>query len=146
MTLGLARQFDLHCEPFSSEHAQAWMNMYRDPQTRRQMYTPPRDLADLCAYLREHHATSVFLGDALVGGYTLTREIDARATFGILVAPGYRGCGIGDAILMRLERHAHALGIRVLRADVYSDNTACLSLLHTHGFREFVWLEKNLSL
>lgn len=144
-TRTLVEPHDLRAMPFTLQHVGAWSRMYADPEASRQMYSPPADLADLAAYLQEHHATSVFLTETLVGGFTLTREMQYRATFGILVAREYRGLGIGRQILSLLEQRARADGIRTLRADVYSDNEPCLHLLRKHGFREFVWLEKNLA-
>jgi acetyltransferase len=73
--------------------------------------------------------------------------------FAIAVADNWQACGIGRALLTRLEREAAASGIRRMLADTLYDNKAMRGLATSSGYavranREdarLVKLEKQLS-
>lgn len=123
-----------------------WLELYRDPDVRRQMYAAPTESEDaLNAYLAPRNIFTVWQDDQRVGGFTITPEKDRMATFGILVHPKHRGRGFSNQILRLLESEANHRGFLTLRADVYAENEPCLAALRRAGYRRFIWLEKNIT-
>lgn len=58
-----------------------------------------------------------------------------RAEIGLVIAPEYRGMGIGRTALSLLETHCFGLlGLHQLYAYLLSDNEVCLSLLDSMGY------------
>jgi len=126
-----------------------WRGLYTDCAVKRQMYAiPPMSDDEFLNYLHkpgEAVACLVSVGDEPIGGFTIHKETDTRGTFGILIQRAHRGKGLGRSIIGELEKQAKAMGIWVLRADVYADNLPSIRLLESSGFRSFIWLEKNLA-
>jgi putative acetyltransferase len=52
------------------------------------------------------------------------------------VDPGARGQGVGRAILLRLEDHAHHLGLVRLRLETGIKQAAATGLYRSSGYRE----------
>jgi acetyltransferase len=85
--------------------------------------------------------------------YVIDEHDSATCEFAIAVADNWQGCGIGRALLTRLEREAAASGIRRMIADTLYDNKAMRGLAASSGYavranREdarLVKLEKQLS-
>ena len=127
------------------EEMEFWRELYRDPDVARQMYAVPIDDEEA---LRESFAEGAFVvweGNRRVGGFTITREKQHRGTFGIVIHKEYRGQGYGLRVIKELvEPKAWEMGLMTLRADVYLDNIASRRLLDRAGYREFVWVEKNI--
>jgi phosphinothricin acetyltransferase len=131
--------------PLMPSHAKFWMELYRDEEVKKQMYTAPTDSEQaLLDYLKPRSAFTVFLNDQPIGGFTITNLGNRLGTFGFVIHPNYRGLGLASAIIKELEIKAKEMGIATLRADVYSDNTPSIKALESAGFRPFVWLEKNI--
>lgn len=123
-----------------------WLELYRDPSVRLQMYAAPTESAEtLHAYLSPRNVFTVWQDGERIGGFTLTPEKDRMATFGILVHPKFRGHGFSNEILRLLENEARRQDFMTLRADVYADNDPCLASLRRANYRRFIWLEKNLT-
>ena len=132
-------------EPFAKEHLAFWLEVYRNEEVKRQMYAAPVDSeASLLAYLAPHLVFTAFVASDPIGGFTLTKENEGRATFGVVLHPASRGRGLAKLLMSALEREARRLGIATLRCDVYSDNEPCIRMLQATGFREFIWFEKNI--
>ena len=99
----------------------------------------------------------VFEGDSetMVGEarYVIDERDPATCEFAIAVADDWQGCGIGRALLAKLERDAAASGIRRMRADTLYDNKAMRRLAARCGYAvkanrddaRLVKLEKQLS-
>jgi ribosomal protein S18 acetylase RimI-like enzyme len=51
------------------------------------------------------------------------------------VRPGFRGCGIGRAVLGRLIGHAREAGFEVVRLETGIDQVEAISLYESAGFR-----------
>jgi acetyltransferase len=85
--------------------------------------------------------------------YVIDEHDSATCEFAIAVADNWQACGIGRALLTRLEREAAASGIRRMIADTLYDNKAMRGLAASSGYavranREdarLVKLEKQLS-
>jgi RimJ/RimL family protein N-acetyltransferase len=126
-------------------HAKFWLELYRDEEVKKQMYTAPTDSEQaLLDYLRPRSAFTVFQNDQPIGGFTITNLGNRLGTLCFLIHPNYMGQGLATAILKELEIKDKEMGIATLRADVYSDNTPSIKALVKSGFRPFVWLEKNV--
>lgn len=125
-----------------------WKEMFSDSQTKKQMYLPPDgDDEDLFHYFSQqdnYFSFTVIMDHKLVGGFAIRKETASMGTFGFVIHPNFRGQNLARKIILELEGTAKKMGLRTLRADVYTDNVQSLKTLRRAGFREFVWLEKNL--
>jgi RimJ/RimL family protein N-acetyltransferase len=77
-------------------------------------------------------------GDRVVGSlgigrddHPVTRHV---ATLGMFVADGWRGLGIGTALLREAVRWARAVGVEKLELTVYPGNTGARALYERFGF------------
>ncbi|MDF2630195.1 MAG: family N-acetyltransferase [Symbiobacteriaceae bacterium] len=61
-----------------------------------------------------------------------------RQKLTIVVAPEYRGQGIGTALLSSLEAQARATGAASLYAEIRDDDTAGLAYCENHGFHRMM--------
>ena len=121
------------------------MQIYRDKEVKRQMYAAPTESPEiLWTYISSRHAYTVWDKAQRIGVFSISKERDLLATFGIAIHPDFRGSGYGKDIIRLLTETALSLGIKTLRADVYEDNRACIKVLAADGFRKFIWMEKNL--
>src|SRR6202040_1956398 len=85
--------------------------------------------------------------------YVIDEHDPAACEFAIAVADDWQGCGIGRALLAKLEREAAASGIRRMLADTLYDNKAMRRLAARNGYAvktnhddaRLVKLEKQLS-
>ena len=76
---------------------------------------------------------------------TFALEIsETNASVGVLISEDHRGMGYLGGIFPHIVETAKTLGIRVLSADIYSDNDAAIRGFENAGFRKFLWFEKNL--
>jgi len=131
---------------FAAPDAGFWLQLYNDPEVRKQMYAAPvSSEAELSAYLSTRTVFTVLADGNPVGGFTITPEKDRLATFGIVVAEGSRGQGLGWQIMKLAEETAAEMGFLTLRGDVYADNYPSIRVLERSGFRKFLWFEKNIS-
>jgi len=60
-------------------------------------------------------------------------DTEGEAEFGIAVADGWQGQGLGRALLLRLAVHARESGIARLRGSVMPGNTPMLQLMQSLG-------------
>jgi putative acetyltransferase len=79
-------------------------------------------------------------GDRVVGHLTAAREEGSVtrhvATLGMAVESGWRGRGVGAALMAEVIRWARAVGVEKLALAVFPDNEAALALYRRFGFRE----------
>lgn len=123
-----------------------WQLLYGDPAVSSQMYSAPASsLTALWRYLRlGQFPYTVWKSQSRVGGFILAPATPHICTFSVAIEKKYRGSGLGVEVMGLLEKQALKKGFMTLRADVYSDNVKSLGLLKEIGFRDFVWLEKNI--
>jgi ribosomal protein S18 acetylase RimI-like enzyme len=104
--------------------------------------------ARLIPMLREHPTTLVllaFAGEAAVGlvtGFWGISSFRARPLLNIhdlAVRPGYRGQGVGRALLAAAETRARDRGCCKLTLEVQDDNTPARTLYERFGFRDVVY-------
>lgn len=141
------KQTYLEARPVAEADLKFWKKLYSDVVARRQLYAAPTNVpAQLWAYLQTGQKSfTVWQGRRRVGGFLLAEVAPYLGTFSIVVLPSLRGKGYGRAIMMLIEAAALEEGYTTLRADVYLDNAASIALLEGIGFRQFMWLEKNLN-
>ena len=65
------------------------------------------------------------------------------ADLGMLVAAGWRGRGVGSALLAEAVRRARAAGAHKLALQVWPHNTAALALYERFGFRREGYLRRH---
>ena len=126
-----------------------WREIYSDPDVKKFMALwgkEPSDTQEFWEYLNTSERFVVYNLDTNepIGGFTLYHRENKTAEFGIALHPKYRGIGLGKVIIYFLQDTAKDLGIKTLKADVYAENKPSLSILRNSGFRDVVFLEKNL--
>jgi ribosomal protein S18 acetylase RimI-like enzyme len=104
--------------------------------------------ARLVPMLRDHPTTLVLLAfnhDEAVGlvtGFWGISSFRARPLLNIhdlAVRPGYRGKGVGRALLTAAEARAHDRGCCKLTLEVQDDNTPARTLYDSFGFRDVIY-------
>jgi RimJ/RimL family protein N-acetyltransferase len=77
-------------------------------------------------------------GDRFVGALGAHREehpiVRHVATFGMFVAPSWRGRGAGSALVRELFRWAREFGVEKIELSVYPGNEAAIALYRKFGF------------
>ena len=73
----------------------------------------------------------IMIGEAR---YVVNKHDPAACEFALPVADDWQACGIGRALLSRLEREAAASGIRRMLADTLYDNKAMRALAASSGY------------
>jgi RimJ/RimL family protein N-acetyltransferase len=140
---------DFGCRRTVKKDISFWKDIYSDCDVKEHMNAAPLETdREFWEYLNRSERFVVFqsedLKEILIGGFTLYHRDNKSAEFGIVTHPNFRGMGLGRIIVEFLEETAKDLGIKTLKADVYADNKACLSLLNKNDFKPIVFLEKNL--
>jgi RimJ/RimL family protein N-acetyltransferase len=128
-----------------------WKIIYSDPDTLKNMNSSPliENYSDFWLYINSVERYVIYetlkdKDDNLIGGFSLYDRKNKESSFGIVIHPLYRGHGLGNVLIDFLCDTARGCGIKTLKADVYSDNKASLSLLERNGFRAMTLLEKHL--
>lgn len=98
--------------------------------------------------IARQHLWVAELAGQLAGVAALTQDQDAEyadadwdaaapavVTHRLAVAPSAQGLGVGQALLAQAEHEARALGLRTLRVDTNSENTATQRLFPKLGYR-----------
>lgn len=116
---------------------------YSDQESRHQLYAPPQSETEFAYYMLQPHRFIVLRSGEPVATFRV-EEQGTAAVLGMLVAPGWRGRGVGKIVLGFAEKEAKSLGFNVLSVDIYSDNVAAIKAFASAGFREFIWYEKNI--
>jgi RimJ/RimL family protein N-acetyltransferase len=143
----------LEALPISASDLPFYRVLFSDPAIRDQVYCAfDFDIAsdeNLLAFLL---GTSVQRwticahrgGRQPAGTMHIYEQDGAFANFGICLAADYRGLGYGDSVLALVEKAARQLGIRILRGDIFLNNTAMIRLAERRGFKPFRYFEKYL--
>ena len=83
--------------------------------------------------------------ETVVGEARVALSCARRAgEFGMSIADGWRGLGVGSALLEEIERKAAADGIELLFGDTLRTNEGMIGLARGHGFRLMPGLEPRL--
>jgi len=92
------------------------------------------------SWTRQHASLVATSGGRVVGSLDIQREGQPAtrhvATFGMMVAPGWRRRGIGAALVAEAIRWAREVGVDKLELSVYPDNLAAIGLYRRFGFVE----------
>ncbi len=84
----------------------------------------------------------VALADGRVAGWAALGRVSAREVYAgvaevsVYVGDGFRGAGVGRALLSALVGESEAEGIWTLQASVFPENAATVALHRSCGFRE----------
>jgi phosphinothricin acetyltransferase len=84
----------------------------------------------------------VALADGRFAGWAALGRVSARAAYAgvaevsVYVGGGFRGMGVGRALLGALVRESEAAGLWTLQASVFPENAASVALHRSGGFRE----------
>lgn len=139
---------DYNCRRTIKEDLSFWREIYSDPIVKTYMALWGEVLIDskeFWEYLNLCDRYIVFNNKMeIIGGFTIYNKKNKTAEFGIAIHPSFKGQGLGNVLMCYLESTAKDFGIKTLKADVYKENIACLSLLKRNGFRDVVFLEKNI--
>jgi L-amino acid N-acyltransferase YncA len=79
--------------------------------------------------------------DGTVAGWTSATPVSARECYSgvaetsIYVADGYRGRGIGKALIHKQVTEADSAGLWTLQTAIFTENRASVALHHTAGYR-----------
>ena len=90
----------------------------------------------------------VAVSDALIIGWTALTPVSRRwvysgvAEVSVYVAAGYRGLGVGQALLHGLAQASEAAGIWTLQATIFPENLASLAAHQACGFRQVGYRER----
>lgn len=138
---------DYGCRRTLKEDLNFWKEIYSDETVLKNMNSAPfiENYKDFWLYINSVERFVVYgFDEGLIGGFSLYERRNKEACFGIVIHPKFRGCGFGSIVMEFLCDTAKDLGVKTLKADVYSDNIASLELLRKNGFRDITYLEKHL--
>lgn len=99
---------------------------------------PPVDIEQRAATFARSAGESVVAvaGDQLVGMLHVEVSRHGFGEFGMLVDPGWRGRGVGSALVRAAIGWARCQGLHKLCLEVFAHNTAAIALYHKFGFAE----------
>lgn len=124
------------------------LEWYSTQDARRFLYAAPANPEEFASYILKPHRFMVCRrGAGASGGEVGTFSLGVNgetASVGVFISEEHRGRGYLPLIFPLIAAEARAVGARVLRADIYSDNVAALRGFGAIGFRKFAWFEKVL--
>jgi RimJ/RimL family protein N-acetyltransferase len=89
---------------------------------------------------QEYVSVAAYEGDKLVGNCDIIRRtpFDVRHTgvLGIVLLDGYRGMGLGEAMIRNAFEHALIIGIWLVELQVFANNRTARHLYKKLGFKE----------
>ncbi len=99
---------------------------------------PPVDVAERTErFARSTDGSIVAVaGDQIVGLIHVEASRHGFGEFGMLVARGWRGRGVGSALVRAAADWARGQGLHKLSLEVFAHNTAAIAMYRTCGFIE----------
>lgn len=99
---------------------------------------PPVDIDQRAAQfaLSAGHSAVAVAGDQVIGMIHVEPTRHGFGEVGMLVHRGWRGRGVGSALLGAAEELARDLGLHKLSLEVFAHNTAAIGLYRKCGFTE----------
>lgn len=94
------------------------------------------------------HSRLVALDSDIVAGWAALTPVSGRCVYAgvaevsVYIAPGYRGQGIGKALLEALISSSETYGIWTLQAGIFPENKASVHIHETSGFRLIGYRER----
>jgi L-amino acid N-acyltransferase YncA len=79
--------------------------------------------------------------DGVVAGWAALAPVSARPCYAgvaetsVYVGDGFRGCGVGRALVARQIEAADAAGLWTITTAIFPENVASIALHHAFGFR-----------
>jgi ribosomal protein S18 acetylase RimI-like enzyme len=89
-------------------------------------------------------AQDVRPGEPAIGQLGLWTSDDDGVTLGMMVAPAYRGRGLGRLLLQTAMDWARANGYPTLALLVYPGNERAIALYHAMGFEQIAYYEQDI--
>jgi ribosomal protein S18 acetylase RimI-like enzyme len=88
---------------------------------------------------REVASVAAFVGRRLVGNCEVTKrrphDVRHSGVLGIAILDGYRGVGLGRAMMRTVMSEARTIGVTLVELQVFATNRAALGLYEKTGFR-----------
>lgn len=99
---------------------------------------PPVEIGERAAqFARTAAGTVVAVADGrVVGMLHVDVSRHGFGEFGMLVDRGWRGCGVGSALLQATVEWARGHGLHKLCLEVFAQNSAAIALYRKYGFME----------
>ena len=120
----------------------AYASWFSDPETRRWIATPTPTVDTCRDYIRTHHGEDVLLWAFEVNGQhagnvKVERSADgSEATLGLLIAPVWRGRGVGAAAIRQAVQWCFEVwGVGRVRAGVHQFNTRSMRVFEKANFK-----------
>ena len=139
---------DYSCRRTIKRDLSFWREIYSDPTVKSYFALWGEALTDskeFWEYLNLCDRYVVFNNqNEIIGGFTLYNKKNKTAEFGIVMHPNFKNKKLGNILIFYLEVTAKSFGIKTLKAEVYEENLTCLTLLKKHGFKDIIFLEKNI--
>jgi RimJ/RimL family protein N-acetyltransferase len=139
---------DYRCRRTTKDDLSFWREIYSDPLVKTYMALWGEVLTDTKEFWQYLNLCDRYVvlnsKDEIIGGFTIYNKKNKTAEFGISMHPDFKGKGLGNVLICYLETTAKDFGIKTLKADVYEENIVCLNLLKKNGFKNVVFLEKNI--
>jgi RimJ/RimL family protein N-acetyltransferase len=134
--------------PSRSSDAPSFLDLYRTV-VREERYVRTEAIRRGTRYYRKSLAKSwepdeanllAVHGGRVIGQLGISREENPVtrhvASIGMMVAPDWRGRGVGSALLSEALRWAHEMGVEKVALSVYPDNEPARALYRKFGFVE----------
>jgi RimJ/RimL family protein N-acetyltransferase len=139
---------DYNCRRTIKEDLSFWREVYSDPIVKKYFALWGEALTnskEFWEYLNLCNRYVVINSqNEIIGGFTIYNKKNKKAEFGIVLHPNFKNKKLGSVLMFYLESTAKSFGIKNLKAEVYEENLACLTLLKKHGFKDIIFLEKNI--
>lgn len=99
---------------------------------------PPVDVGERAAQFARTIGGSVVAvaGREVIGMLHVEASRHGFGEIGMLVERGWRGHGVGSALLLAAISRAREQGLHKLSLEVFAHNTAAIALYRKHGFAE----------
>jgi ribosomal protein S18 acetylase RimI-like enzyme len=107
-----------------------------DPNVRRRLVPALREQANALVLLAFEAEQTVGVATCFFGFSTFAAR-PLLNVHDLAVLPGFRGRGVGRALLNAAEEHARARGCAKLTLEVREDNAPARGLYEERGFRDF---------
>jgi RimJ/RimL family protein N-acetyltransferase len=139
---------DYSCRRTIKKDLSFWREIYSDPMVKTYMVSVGEALTDTKDFWQYLNMCDRYVvcnsKKEIIGGFSIYNKKNKTAEFGIAMHPDFKNKGLGNVLMCYLEATAKDFGIETLKADVYEENIACLSLLKKNGFKKLIFLEKNI--
>jgi ribosomal protein S18 acetylase RimI-like enzyme len=105
---------------------------------------PPVDVEEMAAHWNIYGTVVAEADQVIVGEIHVDPSWMGFGEIGMMVADGWRGCGVGTALVAAAIEQARARGLHKLALSVFPHNGAAIALYRKFGFVEEGRLTKHI--